>query len=964
MKSYTRVSFARRGARRDAAKAFALPFAITIAAGGCTRSLSSSHSDSPPADTVAGTEGDASAPRAAYQSAPPPQAPGGGDDTSDDSLAVNDTDIYQVAGNRLYYLSNDRGLLVFDVTDVDHPALLGSSPMIGEPQKVYVDGNLVVVVFADWYETTTPGQPFSGSVVRVFDCTDPTTIRVVGQVPVVSYVQDSRLVGGVLYTVGTDQGPAYGAPWVGGMTTSPLAVVTSIAVSSNGAQTIAERSIPGDDAVFAFAPSAIVAAVPSATKTTSTLQYVDISDPGGALSLRGAATIDGIVGTSTGYCSNTGAWALDFADGVHAHAVSGSESVGGGTTLTTVDFSNPDSPSVASAISGLLASSNGQGAVPRFDVDPAGGRALLYLAHSSIQDATSTALDVYDLSMSGSPRQVGTTSYVGDICSLQPSGQQLFTIASFIVDNSAGLDVQQLDVTDPTAPKRLGTATLQANRDMFPAVEAPAQVSLNAAGTRALVPVSVNPPASGPYSYGLQVLTLGSSTLGPIGVANVAAPIRRGLFVQDRAYAFTDQTLSVFDVSNPAVPRPTGSITFASDVDAVQVLGSSIAELSSDYNAPSAPTDVRLLPIASASQASAWATATAVTMPQTAPETFLNGSLLYVSTSSCLAGMCASVSQQISVVDVSSGAPVARGSVELPAVPWKDPYGPYSPMYYGWYTGPDVVQIGSSTLAIRLPNPADPLHIVDLSNPDAPKLANVPVASAATSWWGNMRVFGGTLYVTTAEPSASACPSPSTNGCIAYHVVTVDPKDPAHPVIGAPVSVPGIPFGASSGDPTTLYLSNYVWDSQQHELNEVAVCKLSGGQCSLQGSVQLGGTMGAAFFDGDTAFATITSYDWASARQVGLHQIDLTNPRSPVDRPIRTSFASWGSLLAVSGNEALVTSGWTRGWADVYLLNGTQPPTYQQTLRGLLWSPGMLARQDKTLYLASGPWGVQAIAAP
>ena len=158
-------------------------------------------------------------------------------------------------------------------------------------------------------------------------------------------------------------------------------------------------------------------------------------------------------------------------------------------------------------------------------------------------------------------------------------------------------------------------------------------------------------------------------------------------------------------------------------------------------------------------------------------------------------------------------------------------------------------------------------------------MTGVEVARAGTSWWGNLQVFGGTLYVTTIEPVGTACGSPTTAGClVSYHVVPVDLRDPAHPTAGAPVGVPGIPFGASSQDPTTLYLSNYVWDSQRRLVNDVAVCKLSGGLCPQLGSVELGGTMGAAFVDGDKAFATITPYDWATTWQPGLHQIDLTQP--------------------------------------------------------------------------------------
>ena len=956
-----------------ALRVLAVAASLGIVTGGCAATVSSGGSE--PGDTAtppgaappsSAAPAPAATPPPDYRSAPPPQPPQGHSDSFYVQPLINDTQSYQVAGNRLYYLSKGRGLLVFDVTDVDHPSLLGGSSMSGDPQAVYLYAGFVVAVFADWYGTTAQGTPFHGSVVRVLDCMDPTSVQVVGQVPVNGYIQDSRIAGDVLYTVGTDDALAYGAGWQGGVASS-RAVVTSIGLNGSPVQKIAEQTIPGDGAVFALASKGmVVSTLSNQTPMSSTLRYVDVSDPGGAISLRGSMTVSGHVGVSTGYCGNSGGWTLDFADGLHAHAVS--DEATSGSTLTTVDFSNPDSPGLSSVVSGLLPFSNGQGVVARFDVDPAGGRALLYLAHSSGQGMTSTPLDAYDLSVPASPRQVGRTTFNGDICSLRPSGKQLFTVSSFTVNNSAGLEIQQLDVTDPTAPEQLGETTLQANRDVFPAVDAPGQIAFDASGTLALVPVTVNPPTNSAYLNGLEVLTLGAPTLGPMGRANVADPVRRGLFVQDRAYAFTDEALSVFDVSDPTAPRPTGQLTFAPYVAAVQPIGSAIAELSSDYNASAPPTDVRLLPSARASDAAGWTGARAATVSRTAPETFSNGSLLYVSTSTCGVAACDSVSQQISVVDVSSGAPVTRGSVQIPAVSSKDAYGPYAPTYYGWYTGPDVVQVASTVLAIRLPHPAAPLHVVDLSNPDAPKVTSVPVVSSGTSWWGNLQVFGGTLYVTTLKPVEPACGSQPSAGClVAYYVVPVDLKDPARPAVGTAVSVPGIPFGASTQDPTTLYLSNYAWDSQQNEVNQLAVCKLAGGRCPLQGSVtQLGGIMGAAFVENDKAYTTLTPYDWANNGQVAieLHEFDLTNPRLPVDRPVQTP-PSWGaSLLSLSGNAALVTSGWGPGLADVYLLNGTGAPVYQQTVREPLWAPARLTRQGKTLYMAGGDYGVAAIATP
>ena len=80
--------------------------------------------------------------------------------------------------HRLYYLNGYRGLMVFDVSDVDHPKLLGRSPIFGSPVEMIVRNGIAVVVVADWYGQMDDGTPFHGSIVRGLDATDPTNIKV------------------------------------------------------------------------------------------------------------------------------------------------------------------------------------------------------------------------------------------------------------------------------------------------------------------------------------------------------------------------------------------------------------------------------------------------------------------------------------------------------------------------------------------------------------------------------------------------------------------------------------------------------------------------------------------------------------------------------------------------------------------------------------------------------------------
>ncbi len=150
---------------------------------------------------------------AAGTSAAAPAAPatsGAGKSSKPTTRTVQETDLYRLDGNRLYYLNSYRGLMVFDVTNVDQPKLLGRSPIFGTPVDMIVSQGIATVVVGDWYGTLDDGSPFHGSIVRGLDATDPTHIKVLGDAKLGGWVQEDRVVGNVLYAVSEDYGWNYG----------------------------------------------------------------------------------------------------------------------------------------------------------------------------------------------------------------------------------------------------------------------------------------------------------------------------------------------------------------------------------------------------------------------------------------------------------------------------------------------------------------------------------------------------------------------------------------------------------------------------------------------------------------------------------------------------------------------------------------------------------------------------------
>jgi hypothetical protein len=149
------------------------------------------------------------------------------------------------------------------------------------------------------------------------------------------------------------------------------------------------------------------------------------------------------------------------------------------------------------------------------------------------------------------------------------------------------------------------------------------------------------------------------------------------------------------------------------------------------------------------------------------------------------------------------------------------------------------------------------------------------------------------------------------------------------------------------------------------------VVKLDGtGHAALQSVTQLDGWVGQVFVQNDVAYATVQEYDWAQPAYNGgaytppfveLHQIDLSNPGSPVDFVATKQSDGWGWLLGVQGDRAVVTSGWGPMGYDIYKLSPNAAPVYDQSVRALGWGANSILRQGSTIYMASGYWGVQAV---
>jgi hypothetical protein len=922
-----------------------------------------------------------------------------GNSSSDSSTrTVEETDLYRLEGDRLYYLNAYRGLMVFDVSDVDAPKLLGRSPIYGSPVEMIVRDGIASVVVADWYGTNDTGAPFYGSIVRGIDASDPAHMKILGDARLGGWVRDTRVVGDVLYAVTEDYGSsfggvAYASDSVGTSVGYGQAGVSVASVNIAGGQVVTKGNyrLPGNGGIFNVTASSILLAHSLADETganpsaSSELVYIDISDPEGAIKARGRVSFPGFI---QAYGADNGRWNLDFADGATAHVLACGQSYCGSDqplVLATADFSNADEPTISSL---TQIPATGWGATARFD----SGR--MYLTPGSDyyygnQQQPGLPLQIWDLADPQAPVLAGSTKLTGEVWNLIPAGDRLFALGNESAPGdqnytSSQVSLRYIDVSDPAAPKPIGSSKFGDGWAWTPAAGTFKAFTMDKAKGLVVLPFSGWDSDSYQYNNGLQLIEFDEQGISTAGAAHARGWTERGIFVKNRLVSLSDLALSVVDYSSHQDPKVVTELTLARNVVNVRPLGDSVAELSSDWwGNDTNHSTLRILPVSEAEDNVSGAATDEVDIAGQNAQTFHNGKLAYVVSNVCAdqtapggkGFQCHAWTQEIQVIDYSAGKIEKRGMVDLPGTPSGYYYygGWYGYYWTDWYNGGDVVQVGSDALAFRRWSPSydsqgnyvdsqQSLFMIDLRNPDAPAVASTVIVTDPNAWWGNMRAVGDQLYTSHYEwqrtPTYSNDSSKYDPGEVRYYLDRIDYSDRSQPRVGQKINVPGLLVGASDTDPSLIYTLDYRW-YQDSSVNEFDVLKLNGDKAYLQSRVDLPGWVGNTFVRGDKAYMSSVDYGQTSSN-VRLVELDLKNPQQPL---VLTAAATqgWGWLVGVEGDRALVSSGWYDQGIDVYRLSDTSAPKYDQFIRTRGWGVNSLARQDNQLFLSSGYWGTQVV---
>jgi uncharacterized secreted protein with C-terminal beta-propeller domain len=732
-----------------------------------------------------------------------PGAAGNGGD--DPERAIEEADIIQQSGNRLYALSQYGGLSAIDIGTRDELRLLGRYKTDATPFEMYLrDGDVVLGLFNSYgtYLYDEDEQTYTWiqtSRVVALDVSDPAHIEELASFNIPGSISDSRIVGNVLYVVGYEETGCWGCG------DSPATTILSLDIS-NPLEVTKVDTLRYEDAqtdygwmrrsVTATDERMYVAGVEYSTTGVlgSTIHVVDISDPSGTVAEVAQAEAEGQI---------TSRWQMDEYDGVlRVISQPPNWDLAKPPVVQTWSIGQDDSLTPLGRTPLVLPRQEQLQSV-RFD----GPRGY------AITFERTDPLFTVDLSDPATPVQKGELEMPGFLYYMQPQGDRLIGLGFDQGNPEGSLTVSLFDVSDLSAPAMLDRVnfggdwgSLSEDQDRIHK----AFSVLDEIGT-ILVPYSgYDYDANGycgDYNSGVQIIDYAAQTdeLTLRGAAKSRGQARRGILHDDRLLTVSDDRVQSFDIDDRDAPAETASVTLTTNVSKSVIVGDHVVRLTNDWWTSSPRLEV--VALANAEDA--------------VPLGELDlGSVFDSQRSSCYSWsypreLFANDTYAYLVYDTYAyyydGGSETKNRVGVVVVDVSDPSEPkfvakheilrsgYPGSYYGYgyglaSSGKDVVQIGS-TLGVLSTNSecANPectysnthtfVDVVDLSDPATPrsKSLTMPVGLGTTGLVTSGNVIALSHYVALD----------SAGNRVRFFLDRIDVSDPAQPVMATPKNVPG-----------------------------------------------------------------------------------------------------------------------------------------------------------------------------
>jgi hypothetical protein len=616
--------------------------------------------------------------------------------------AIEEADIIQLQGSRLYALSRYGGLSVIDVSIKDQLKLLGRYELEGQPFEMYVRGGITFAMYSSFGHYVGSGNDWQwvqSSAVVALDTQDPTQIKKLGEFLLPGEISDSRIVGDVLYAVSYESGGCWNCAENERTTVISLDVKVPSQVAKIDELAFGTTQYGwGKRSVMVTQDRMFIGGRDEGGAQGSTITVVDISDPGGKLvkgaSVPAAGEIesrwqmderDGVLRV----ISQPGWWSMDNPPIVQTFQVASSQQI---DPIASLSMKLPEPERLRSV---------------RFD----GARAY------AITFRETDPLFVIDLSDPATPKQLGELEMPGWVYHMEPRGDRLLALG-FDQGNAEGaLNVSIFDVADATAPKLLDRVSFGGDWGQFAEDQNRIQKAFTILDQLGLIFVpysgwthgASSPYGCGSWTSGIQIVSFTQDDLVKRGVAPSRGSARRAFLHDERLFAVSDVAIETFEIANLDQPAAKANLALANVVSKVVEVGDKIARLGSDWYTSRSVLDV--VPLSSietpASNAVDLEAALGSSDESSCWYGYWNASNteLFALGGSRVVAVAGYDERRIAVFDVSSGSPVLESKLTIPALGGSGyPYYGY-PGYYGGgpvlNAGKANLQVGSALVVLR-----------------------------------------------------------------------------------------------------------------------------------------------------------------------------------------------------------------------------------------------------------------------
>ncbi len=513
-----------------------------------------------------------------------PNAPVTAQDAAGQALRdIEEADVVKVVGAKVYVLNRFKGLIVIDVTNPDAPAVIGELDLRGRGVEMYVVGAQVFAILsADYYvpylggpgvvvDSSAPVPPppdFGGSQLAIIDVSDPAAPAVQGKINLVGFASSSRRVGDVIYVVGENFTP-YGGPVPVPDSGVQEGFVASVNVADpSNIVPVERKTFSGQSLAIHVSQETIFAAGQvydfDSGDTFTHVQAIDISDPAGAIALRGTVDVPGFIRNR---------FNMDDFQGVFRIAT---ESNGFGfqkVRVFTYDLTDLDAITALGQVEVMQGESL---EAARFD--GAQGYVVTFMRVDP--------LFVVDLRDPAHPAVTGHLVVPGFSTHLEPRGSRLIAVG---VDDTDGRRpaVAYYDVSDPAAPSELGRVVLGPpgsftdsdaiyDEKAFKVVDELGLIAIpfhheefNGSGPPTPVPLGGSVPSAesdgsqAPTCInGVQLVDFNDTALAERGWFEHRGRVERVGVVGERVFALSQVAFQTVDISDRDHPTKVGQVDF------------------------------------------------------------------------------------------------------------------------------------------------------------------------------------------------------------------------------------------------------------------------------------------------------------------------------------------------------------------------------------------------------------------